>query len=65
MSAVEEPTESSVALEDDPEFELSYLYDRKDQPSEVTVFPASNEFDISTNWITVPVDWAIPIEETR
>ncbi len=65
MSAVEEPAGSSVALGDPPEFDLSYLYDSKDQPSEVTVFPASNEFDISTNWITVPVDWAIPLEETR
>ena len=65
MSAIENPerqTESTLA--DLPEFELEFLFDDDEDPSEVTVFvdePAA----LSTNWITVDVENAVPLEEIR
>lgn len=66
MSATERTTtEPEIELDALPRFELSYLFDSEDDPTEVTVFPASDDFDISTNWITVTVDAAIPLEQVR
>lgn len=57
--------DASVDLEELPAFGLSYLFDNADEPSEVTVFPASNSHDISTNWITVDLGTAVPLEQIR
>lgn len=66
MSAVEgAASDSAIDLEELPRFELSYLFDREDEPTEVTVFPESNDFDISTNWISVAVDAAVPLDQIR
>ena len=66
MSAIEGTTpERSMDLRALPRFDLSYLFDSKDDPTEVTVFPASDDFDISTNWITVNVEGAVPLDEIR
>lgn len=54
---------SRTARDEFPRFELSYLYDSEDQPTEVTIYPESNEYDISTNWLTVDLDAAIPIDQ--
>lgn len=54
-----------VELDELPAFDLSYLFDNADEPSEVTVFPASNTHDISTNWITVDLGTAVPLEQVR
>ena len=54
-----------VDLDELPAFDLSYLFDNADEPSEVTVFPASNTQDISTNWITVDLGTAVPLEQVR
>lgn len=48
-----------------PNFELSYLFDNRDAPSEVTIFPESDNYDISTNWITVDKTTAVPLEDLR
>ena len=66
MSAIEDAAPGpSVELEQLPSFELSYLFDDDDEPTEVTVFPASNEFDISTNWITAAAESAVPLDRVR
>ena len=66
MSAVEGAASGSeIDLEELPSFELSYLFDKEDEPTEVTVFPESNDFDISTNWITVAIDGAVPLDQVR
>ena len=66
MSATEHRATSLAGeLAELPRFELSYLFDNQDEPTEVTIFPESNDFDISTNWITVAVDAAIPLEQVR
>jgi len=66
MSATEHTApEPAIELEVLPRFELSYLFDSEDHPTEVTVFPESDDFDISTNWITVDVDGAIPLDKVR
>lgn len=48
-----------------PNFELSYLFDNRETPSEVTIFPESDDYDISTNWITVDKTTAVPLEDLR
>jgi hypothetical protein len=48
-----------------PEFDLSYLYDDEDEPSEVTVFPARFDDDLATNWITIDVGHAVPLDRVR
>ena len=66
MSATEHtPHPPTIELEEFPRFELSCLFDSEDEPTEVTVFPESNDFDISTNWITVDVSWAIPLDQVQ
>lgn len=66
MSAIEGATPGQVIeLEELPRFELSYLFDDEDEPTEVTVFPESDDFDISTNWITVAIGAAVPLDQVR
>lgn len=66
MSAIEGAApEGAIDLEEFPRFELSYLFDSEDEPTEVTVFPESDDHDISTNWITVAVEAAVPLDEVR
>lgn len=67
MSATDNPERktrpSTAGLDELPDFELSYLFDEQDEPGEVTIFPESNEYDISTNWITVDVHCAVRLDE--
>lgn len=58
-------SDAPIELEELPGFDLSYLFDDADNPTEVTVFPASNTHDISTNWITVDLGTAVPLEQIR
>lgn len=52
-------------LETLPTFELEYSYDDPEDPSQITVFPESIKYDLSTNWITIDKDSAVSIEELR
>lgn len=49
---------------DPPEFELAYLVDDEVDPTELTVFSPDDD-DITTHWITIDFDAAIPIEAVR
>lgn len=65
MSAIE-PIDSAdgTAREELPEFELSYLYDDEENPTEVTVF-GGDEKEVLTNWITIDESHAVPLDEVR
>lgn len=66
MSAINgSEQDAAIALDQLPDFNLSYLFDDTDKPAEITVFPVSNSYDISTNWITIDADSAVPLEDTR
>ena len=66
MSAIEGAApDRAIEVEVLPRFELSYLFDSEDEPTEVTVFPESDDHDISTNWITVAVEAAVPLDQIR
>jgi hypothetical protein len=67
-------TAATIAESGEPEFDWQegvieeitpYLYDDDARPNEVTVFPAAAEEDLVTEWLTVCVDDAIPLEQVR
>jgi hypothetical protein len=65
MSAIEPSEQSrSAPLEELPQFELEYLFDDDDSPTEVTIF-ADDPEALSTQWITVDRSCAVPLEEVR
>lgn len=63
MSTTEVPeSETADRLEELPEFDLRYLFDDGEDPSQVTVFSPE---DLQTTWMTVDSDAAVPLEEVR
>lgn len=48
-----------------PEFELNYLFDDADNPTEVTVFPGNEDEKLSERWISVDVTHAVALEDSR
>jgi hypothetical protein len=46
-----------------PEFELSCAVDDGAE-GEVTVFPTAESDDVSTRWISVDLEHAVPLDET-
>lgn len=46
-----------------PTFELTARFDDAVEPSEVTVFPSAVD-DSTTQWLTIDVEHALPLEET-
>lgn len=65
MSVTERHGDEGIALEEFPEFELSYLLDDSDDPREVTLFPGEGTDDLATEWLSADVDTAVPIEDAR
>lgn len=65
MSAMERRDDDGSALEEYPEFGLSYLLDDEDDPSEVTIFPGEGAEDLATEWVSVDVDAAVALEDAR
>ncbi|WP_372912143.1 hypothetical protein [Salinigranum sp.] len=65
MSAIEPSNQSQhTHLEELPQFDLEYLFDDDDCPTEVTVF-ADDPESLSTRWITIDREFAVPLEEVR
>lgn len=63
--APSEPSNSWGFL-DEPSIELDRAYDDRSDPSMLTVFPANAEWpEIGTTWISVDVDHAVSIAESR
>lgn len=48
-----------------PEYGLTCRYDDEDDPEEVTVFEGRDVGDTTTEWLTVSVDVAVPLEDVR
>jgi hypothetical protein len=65
MSVTEHTTDDGTNLQSLPRFGLSYLYDDDTRPNEVTVFPESADGNLVTEWLTVGVDDAVPLEKVR
>ena len=64
MSVADPRVEAGEARSSFPTFELEYLFDDADDPAEVTVFSPDGE-DVTTHWITIDIDAAVPIEAVR
>lgn len=64
-SATRDRYGAALGSDELPVFDLDYLFDDRDHPTEVTVFPAEDTFDISTNWITIDIDHAVPLDRIR
>ena len=65
MSAIEPSNQSQhTHLEELPQFDLEYLFDDDDCPTEVTIF-ADDPESLSTRWITIDREFAVPLEEVR
>ena len=65
MSAIEPSQQTQhTPLEELPQFDLEYLFDDDDNPTEVTIF-ADDPETLSTQWITVDREVAVPLDEVR
>ena len=66
MSAIEHtPSTDGATLEELPAFELTYLYDDDDNPTEVTVFLAGTDDGLATQWLTIDREHAVPLESVQ
>lgn len=65
MSAVEDPAEGDQTLAAYPRFALCCLFDDRDDPRELTVFPARPDAGLTTEWITIDADHAMPLDAVR
>jgi len=65
MSAIDRRERPAAGLTRLPEFDLAFLYDDEDDPTEVTIFPAGFEEDLETNWITIDCRHAVPLDRVR
>jgi hypothetical protein len=63
-AAADRPDSPSFEPTDPPTFALKFLVDDEVEPTELTIF-SPNEDDITTHWITVDFDDAIPLEAVR
>lgn len=64
MSAIDRsPPKLEAPLETLPEFELSYLYDNKSNPTEITIFTSDQDEKIATQWITINATATVPLDE--
>lgn len=65
MSAIErDDTAGSSAFDELPEFELTYRFDDEANPQEVTLFVDGDD-DLTTRWLTMNRDSAVPLESIR
>lgn len=65
MSALEPTSTNETAnLEELPTFDLRYLYDDTETPSELTIFSPDME-TLTTSWITIDASHAVPLEDIR
>lgn len=60
-SAADRPDVPSVVPTDPPTFELDFMVDDEEDPTELTIFSPRGD-DITTQWITVDLNTAVPIQ---
>lgn len=66
MSAIEGSTPTDGAVLDElPEFELTYLYDDEEDPTEVTIFEGNSVEDLTTRWLTMDYHHTVALDSVR
>jgi hypothetical protein len=66
MSAIERSDTTDGAMLDElPEFELTYLYDDEEDPTEVTIFEGASEEDLTTRWITMDYPHTVTLDSIQ
>lgn len=63
-TAADGPDQPERATSDRPQFELDFLVDDEVDPTELTVFSPADD-DITTHWISIDFECAVPIEAVR
>lgn len=48
-----------------PTFDLTFRYDDVENPAELTVFPAAEQEDGTTTWLTIDLEHAVSLETVR
>lgn len=64
MSTTDVRNSSPGDLYELPQFELDYLLDNLDEPTEVMVVPERGDQD-KTRWITMDLDHAVALDDVR
>ncbi|SEO27583.1 hypothetical protein SAMN04487948_101476 [Halogranum amylolyticum] len=66
MSAIERTNSTDgVVLDELPEFELTYLYDDEEEPTEVTIFEGTSEEDLTVRWITMDYPHTVALDSVQ
>lgn len=63
IGTIDDPTRAE--LDELPEFELCFLFDDQDHPSEVTIFHPGVDERCATRWLTADASVAVPLDEVR
>lgn len=59
------PANGMAVLADYPSFELEYYLDDNDAPSTIIVCSTESAGSIATEWITIDIAHAVPVEDVR
>ncbi|MFB6125114.1 MAG: hypothetical protein ABEJ59_04060 [Halanaeroarchaeum sp.] len=66
MSAIGQTDDPDRAeLAELPEFELSFLFDDQDHPTEVTIFHPGADERAATRWMSIDSRFAVSLDEVR
>lgn len=57
--------DGNTVFSDPPSFELEYFLDDDEAPTTMTVCSAENPGSIATEWITIDIRQAVPLEQVR
>ena len=66
MSAIERSNSTDGAVLDElPEFDLTFLYDDEEEPTEVTIFEGTSQEDLTTRWLTMDYRHSVALDSVR
>lgn len=66
MSAIGQTDDAAgTELDELPQFELSFLFDDQDAPTEVTIFHPGADERAASRWITIDSRHAVPLDEIQ
>jgi hypothetical protein len=66
MSAIERSNSADDAVLDElPEFDLTFLYDDEEEPTEVTIFEGTSQADLTTRWLTMDYQHTVALDSVR
>ena len=52
-------------LDELPEFDLTFLYDDEEEPTEVTIFEGTSQEDLTTRWLTMDYRHSVALDSVR